>query len=57
MSRLVAGAAAVLLLLALTGCGRWFVRPDVSEEQLREQLSGIASVIEVTFSVDGDDSA
>jgi hypothetical protein len=53
MKRTGAGIAALLVLLALTGCGRWFVQPDVSEEPLRERLSDIATVTEVSSSVDG----
>lgn len=52
MNRLAAGAVALLILLSLTGCGPLFVKHDVSEKPLREQLSHVATVVEVTSSVD-----
>lgn len=52
MKRLAAGAVALLVLLSLTGCGSFFVRHDVSEKPLQEQLSHVATVVDVTSSVD-----
>lgn len=52
MNRVAAAGAALLMLLSITGCGSLFVRHDVSEKPLRAQLSDVATVVEVTSSVD-----
>ena len=52
MKRLAALSVAVLVLLALTGCSLLFRQHDVSEQPLRETLSDIATVDDVTSSVD-----
>lgn len=52
MKRLAALSVAVLVLLALTGCSLLFRKHDVSEKLLRETLSDIGTVDDVTSSVD-----
>jgi hypothetical protein len=52
MYRAAAGGVALLVLLSLTGCGQLFVHHDASEKPLREQLSHVATVTDVTSSVD-----
>lgn len=53
MRRIAAAGVAVLVVLCLSGCGRWFVQHDVAEEPLREQIEDVASVVEIASSVDG----
>jgi hypothetical protein len=52
MKRFAALSVAVLVLLALAGCSLLFRQHDVSEQPLRETLSDIATVDDVTSSVD-----